>query len=465
MTYIPPNPPLQQNVTISGSYGEQLSRVVGPITIVSGVNINQLPEVTSRIVNPVTVASGVAISSLPEANVRVVNPITTVSGGEQLSRIVNPLTIASGITIANQPTYLETFVKGGQIVVASGIALNSAPELLVRPIAPVTIVSGITVNNQPTYLDVFNKGGTVVVASGIAINSMPETLVRPVAPITVVSGIAINGEVLSRVVNPITVISGVAVNSMPEVLIRPIAPVTVASGVSINGEVLSRQVNPVTVASGIAINGEVLSRVVNPITISSGVTTASGSLFSLVGAAPAPNNAIRFAEVGSRKLYGQYFGSFATVSGSTSPQIMASIENPANSGVTIYVRDVEFQGDALNNTTTPFMYRITRAAALPTGGALVAGVKQDSLALTPSGILRTLPTASYTGGDFWATMPGFITQSGTAHTPIPLIFNTQIRETGDIVLRSGEALLFRIDANNSFWRHQVDLEWDEGIGT
>lgn len=255
MSYNPPYPPGQttkanSEPVVVASDQELIGRIVNPMTLASGVNISG--EVLSRVVNPVTVSSGVTVSGTVGGTVQVIQQ--------------------------NNPTYIDVFNKGGQVVVASGVTSTSG-------------TFHALIDNFPTNFttNVRNVNGDAQGNWGVNIQNTPavtvngEVITRQVNPVTVASGVVVNGEVLSRVVNPITIASGVTIippiqqnvtisGSYGEQLSRIVNPVTVASGVSVNGEVFARIVNPITVASGVAVNGEILSRVVNPVTVASGVS-------------------------------------------------------------------------------------------------------------------------------------------------------------------------------------------------
>jgi hypothetical protein len=174
------------------------------------------------------------------------------------------------------------------------------------------------------------------------------------------------------------------------------------------------------------------------------------------------NSALRVADVGTRVLLGAYrCGSSAFVAGLASAQNLLSIENPSASGVTVAIKRVEIQGVFASTTAsaTAFLYHVGRTTAIPSAGTALTAQKHQTTDAAPKAIVRTAPTATAATGDLWTTAPGTGSSNSPAMLPVPLF--AESRESDDLLLAAGEALLVRADTNTTNWRHSVDVSWEE----
>jgi hypothetical protein len=176
----------------------------------------------------------------------------------------------------------------------------------------------------------------------------------------------------------------------------------------------------------------------------------------------AATSSLNVAVIGTRLLTGSYYCGTGRIAGSAAAQNLASIENPAASGKTVYVKRSNVQGQVAVVSIVLFDYLFGRTAALPTLGTVLTSQKQSSSAPAPVAIVRSAPTAAAAAGNLWSVTAG---NNGAAPGPFaPQLLEalSEKRETDDIVLAAGEALLMRAEANLATWSHQVNFAWDEG---
>lgn len=183
-----------------------------------------------------------------------------------------------------------------------------------------------------------------------------------------------------------------------------------------------------------------------------------GAVLSLGG-----KYALNVASVGTRNILGAYRAGHATqITGAAAAQNLLSIENPSASGVTVAVKRVEIQGQFGSTTasTTKFLYSVTRTTALPSAGTALTSQKHATADGTAKAIVRTAPTATAATGPLWSIGPGV----GNANDPasgLQLPVFAEGKESDDLLLAPGEALLVAAAANTTAWAHSVDVSWEE----
>lgn len=190
--------------------------------------------------------------------------------------------------------------------------------------------------------------------------------------------------------------------------------------------------------------------------ISAGIDDSNQIRFLSLSAA----GALKVTTTESRTIVGEYLQGTNLILGTAAAQNLVSLENPNASGRTIYVNRMSINGVVDGASNIPFLYRLRRASALPTGGTTLTAQKRDSTDAAPVGIVRRVPTATAAGGLMWSTSPGVFTNRGVS---IPNMFETVVTELvqNEIVLAPGEAVLFTADANSNDWNHWINLVWTE----
>lgn len=177
-------PPIQQNVTISGTYGERLVRVVNPITVASGVSITG--TVDTELANAVTAADGMAgPTTAPVMAFPVI--YDRVNGDWDRLTAANHGTNSNGTGI----------LSAGMVAEFDDVSPTVPTE---NQFAHMRMSSRREIYTQIRDAGGNERGATVTAAGELNVNVGSQVNVT-------VSGIA--GEVLSRVVNPVTVASGV----------------------------------------------------------------------------------------------------------------------------------------------------------------------------------------------------------------------------------------------------------------
>lgn len=160
-----------------------------------------------------------------------------------------------------------------------------------------------------------------------------------------------------------------------------------------------------------------------------------------------------------------YVGCYGTatdrITGAAAAQNLLSIENPAASGKTVYVRRVTVSAMLTSTANTNFQYRLGRTTATPTAGTTLTAQKADSNDASPVAIVRSGPTATPATGRLWAG-------SGLAGSNNPnfgllemVAWDGQQDGRRDIVLAAGEGLLVSAEANDTDINHTVAVLWLE----
>jgi hypothetical protein len=170
--------------------------------------------------------------------------------------------------------------------------------------------------------------------------------------------------------------------------------------------------------------------------------------------------ALKVTSTESRIIVGEYLQGTDLIPGNNVVQNLISLENPTASGRTVYINRMSINGVVNGTSNIPFLYRLRRTAALPTGGTTLTAQKRDSTDATPVGIIRRGPTATAAGGLMWSTSPGAFTNKAVS---VPNMFETVVTELvqNELVLAPGEAVLFTADANSNDWNHWINLVWTE----
>lgn len=163
----------------------------------------------------------------------------------------------------------------------------------------------------------------------------------------------------------------------------------------------------------------------------------------------------------ARTVEGRYFATTGIINGSNSSQLLMTLENPAGSGVTMYLTFVDVNGLAsVGNYPNPFLYRVSRMIGLPTGGTVLAE-EQRSTSEGPSlGIARQTPTGTGSAGNFWVDTAGSIRNSRPNRPKSQRAFETDV-EDKEIIIQEGEAIGVFANANANQWRHFVSIRWNE----
>lgn len=294
-------PPLQQNVTISGSYGEQLSRIVNPVTLASGISITPpiQQNVTVSGVSGVVTTSGVATMPIRGDSAEITGltagslnadllPATDVSGYKALSITVGgtfsgTLIIQGSNDGATWSTEQYSFVPANNPITNTGIFASTwssvGGDKIVIPthrylrIRMTSYVSGSATGIVElfTIAPAFPVGSQFVVGAtgaGSAVSGNPvqiggsdgTNVQRIRTDGNGIVQVASTAEQLSRIVNPVTIASGIAVTP-------PIQQNVTVSGIAIS------DINGVTQPIGWDAT---IGNVALPVTIS-GVQVISGS--------------------------------------------------------------------------------------------------------------------------------------------------------------------------------------------
>jgi hypothetical protein len=179
-----------------------------------------------------------------------------------------------------------------------------------------------------------------------------------------------------------------------------------------------------------------------------------------------PTKGLRVAEVGTRVITGSYFAATGTlIVGSAGAQTLISIENPRNSEDYVFIKRFGLRGAPVAATVTAFLYHLTRATGLPTGGAtIILAQKHARTDLNANAIVRTVPTGlTPVPGDIWTGWPGATSNQSLVVQPLPDAINNE-SEVNDIVLSPGECIYGYADVNTADWRHWAQIYWQEGNG-
>jgi len=169
---------------------------------------------------------------------------------------------------------------------------------------------------------------------------------------------------------------------------------------------------------------------------------------------------LKTAPTGSRTVLGEYYFGSDLITGSASDQNLISLENPAGSGINIYLNRVIINGTVTARFTSTFVYRLSRTTGLPTLGTVQTAQLRASSDIAPSGIIRLVPTATAAAGNLWTGSPGVLTKDGSHHKGTSEAVAT-FEERKEIILAPGEGILIAADANDSNWSFWANLHWYE----
>ena len=169
--------------------------------------------------------------------------------------------------------------------------------------------------------------------------------------------------------------------------------------------------------------------------------------------------AIKTAPVGERIVDGEYYFGSGLITGAAAPQNLVTLENPTASGKTIYLNRIIVNGTIADKFSTPFVYRLSRTTALPTGGTTQTIQKRDSTDTAAVGVIRTAPTVTAAAGSIWTGSPGLadkLTYFQSLTDPV-----ATFEEKKEIVIAPGEAIVIIAEANAIVWSHWVNIHWNE----
>ncbi len=165
----------------------------------------------------------------------------------------------------------------------------------------------------------------------------------------------------------------------------------------------------------------------------------------------APIGGLFFDDGVRRTVNGLYYTSSGDVAGAGATEDFASLENPAGSGRTVYVRRSRVSIFRAGAGVSGFVF-LTRTA-LQTGGATLFPQKRHSSSAAQVAIGRSLPATSTPIGGFIAgCRPGEVVDSSDLFT-----FDFD----GLIVLLPSEGLLWRSVVSSLGQTFAFDFEWFE----
>ena len=191
----------------------------------------------------------------------------------------------------------------------------------------------------------------------------------------------------------------------------------------------------------------------------------------LIFAGKDENGLVRFVSITSagaintvstprRNVDGDYYACTSLISGSKLEQILATIENPASSGKTIYISKIEVNGVIDTKFSTAFLYKVGRTVTLPSGGVILSEQLRKTSDASAVGIVREEPSAVADSGSIWVGSPGVLTKHGQHSNGIFKAVAT-FNEDKEIVLLSGESIVVIAEANDESWEHWVTFQWNE----
>lgn len=203
--------------------------------------------------------------------------------------------------------------------------------------------------------------------------------------------------------------------------------------------------------------------------VTDGTNTATVKAASTVPAAgdPAlvvalsPNSAAVPVTIGGRTYVGRYGASAPRIVGSASSQNLASIENPAASGKTIYIRRIKVSASCTAAAVVNYQLRLHRTTATPTGGTTQTSQKHATSDAAPVGIIRSGPTATAAAGTSWAAAGPSFQNNPTVYASEIAAWDSQGLEQDDFVLAAGEGFLLLAEANDVDINFTVSFFWGE----
>jgi hypothetical protein len=163
----------------------------------------------------------------------------------------------------------------------------------------------------------------------------------------------------------------------------------------------------------------------------------------------------------SRTYVGRYGASIARLAGSAAAQNISTIENPAASGKTLYIRKIKISSSCTAAAIVNFQCRLHRTTATPTGGTTQTAQKRATADATPVGIVRSGPTATAAAGTIWAAAGPSFQNNPTVYASEIAAWDSEGREEDDISLVAGEGLLLDAEANDVDFNFTVSYVWGE----
>lgn len=172
-----------------------------------------------------------------------------------------------------------------------------------------------------------------------------------------------------------------------------------------------------------------------------------------------PSGALLVTETTSIASVARFGACISAVAGTVAAQNLASIENPAASGKTVYVRRIKVSASATAAAAVNFQYLLGRTTATPTGGTAQTSGKLLSSSGAAVAIIRLSPTATAAAGPFWAAA-GMVLQS-QSYYPTEYKAWDSTQDVDDITLVAGEGLLVSAGGNDTDLSHTVSFFWGE----
>ena len=158
---------------------------------------------------------------------------------------------------------------------------------------------------------------------------------------------------------------------------------------------------------------------------------------------------------------GLFYASTGIITGSLSAQNLLSLQNPSASGVRIGVKNIRIHGIVTALSTGVFSYSFSRTSGAPSGGSTLSSVKKFTSSAAATGVARSSPTATATGGAVKTSLPGALLTAVGVFTPVVHMLYESDSDENDIVLDENESLVVQAGANLLTWSHVVDIEWRE----
>jgi hypothetical protein len=168
------------------------------------------------------------------------------------------------------------------------------------------------------------------------------------------------------------------------------------------------------------------------------------------------------SQASTRTIAGEYLVISGAIAGTVAAQNLISIENPAASTITLYIKRILISSAATSAASVKFLYRIGRTTAIPTGGTVLTDQKKATSNPAAQGIARLVPTATAATGNMDAVF-GPVLQNAASIGFTGYIFQSY-SPADDIVLEPGEGLLVYADGNDVDLSHVVSITRQEGSG-
>jgi hypothetical protein len=162
-----------------------------------------------------------------------------------------------------------------------------------------------------------------------------------------------------------------------------------------------------------------------------------------------------------RTVVGRYGASTGRITGSAAAQNLVSIENPAASGKTLYIRKIKISASCVAAAIVNFQLRLGRTTATPTAGTTQTAQKRATADATPVGIVRSGPTATAATGTLWAAAGPSFQNNPTVYASEITAWDSEGDPSIDISLAATEGLLVSAEANDVDFIFTVSFEWGE----